>query len=73
MLTAENVAAGLKQEKLATKDGIEDGIVKKADFDEKLININKKDISNKTKHMEAEKLNDHITSYKNQKSSSERS
>ena len=64
MLTTENVAVKLKQAKLATKDGIED-FVKKADFDEKLININKKVISNQTKHMEAEKLNDHITSNKN--------
>ena len=38
--------------------------MKKTYFDEKLININKKGTSNKTKHVEAEKkLNDHTTSY----------
>ena len=40
-LTAENVAARLKQTKLASKDDIAD-FVKNTYFDEKLTNINKK-------------------------------
>ena len=45
MLTAEKFAAKLKQANLMTK----------TDFNNKLININKKTTSNKTKHVEAEK------------------
>ena len=44
-LTAESLAARLKQANLVTK----------TDIDKKLININKKIISNKTKHIEADK------------------
>ena len=44
----------LKQAQLTTKDDIAD-LVKKAHFVEKLIKINKKLTSNKTKYVEAEK------------------
>ena len=44
-LTAENIAARLKQANLATKGDISD-FVKKADFDDKLKNLNKMVISN---------------------------
>ena len=53
----------LKEANLAGKNDIDD-FVKNTDFDEKLLNINKKVASNKTNHIEAaEKLNDHIISY----------
>ena len=52
----------LKQAQLTTKDDIAD-LVKKAYFVEKLIKINRKLTSNKTKYVEAEKKrNDHISS-----------
>ena len=52
--SAENFAARLKQANLATKDET-DNFVEKTDFDDKLKNLTKKVISNKTKHLEAEK------------------
>ena len=61
-LATKNFTERLKQADLASKNDIVD-FVKKKDFGEKLIKINKKVPSNKTKHAEAEKkLNDHITS-----------
>ena len=51
-LTAENVAARLKQ----------DNLVSKTDFDNKLICFNRKSTSNKTKYLQVqEKLNSLIT------------
>ena len=49
-LTKENFAERLKQAKLATKEDIADF----ADFDEKLININKKVTLNKPRYIVAE-------------------
>ena len=53
-LTEDNFVAKLAQAKLATKDGIAD-FVKETDFDQKIKNLNKKVISNKTKHVLVEK------------------
>ena len=53
-LTVGNFAARLKQANLATKADI-DGFVEKTDFDDKLKSLIKKVISNKTKHVKAEK------------------
>ena len=53
-LTAENVAARLKQRNLTTKADIAD-FVEEADFDDKLKNLNKIFTSNKTKNVEADK------------------
>ena len=50
-LTAEHFARRLKKAKLATKADIDD-FVEKINFDDKLNNLNKKVISNKTKHVE---------------------
>ena len=47
-LTADNLSARLAQANLATKAGIAN-FVKETDFDNKLINLNKKVTSNKTK------------------------
>ena len=49
-LTSENFAAGLAQANLASKSDIAN-FVKKADFDDKLKNLNKNVTSNKTKHV----------------------
>ena len=54
-LTADNFAARLVQRKLVTKDDIAD-LVKEANFDNKLKNINKEVASNKAKHVKAEIL-----------------
>ena len=51
---SENFAANLKQGNLATKADI-DGFLWKADFDDKIKNLNKNFLSNKTKHIEDEK------------------
>ena len=62
-LVKQNFAERLKQANLANKIDIAD-FLKKTDFVERLIKINKKVTSNKTKHVETEnKVNDHITSY----------
>ena len=53
-LTSENFASRVAQGNLASKNDI-DSFVKKKDFDDKLKKVNKKVISNKTKHIEAEK------------------
>ena len=53
-LTEDNFVAKLAQAKLATKDGIAD-FVKETDFYQKIKNLNKKVISNKTKHVLVEK------------------
>ena len=53
-LTEDNFVAKLAQAKLATKDGIAD-FVKETDFDQKIKNLNKKVISNTTKHVLVEK------------------
>ena len=52
-LTAVTFAPGLVQANLASKNDIAN-FVKKADFYEKLKNLNKKITSNKTKHVIAE-------------------
>ena len=52
-LTAENFAARLAQINLASKSDVAN-FVKKTDFDDKLKNLNKKVISNKSKHLLAE-------------------
>ena len=63
MLTNENFAERLKQENLASKNGIAD-FMKNTNFEGKLRKINSKVTSNNTSHAEAEKkLNDHITPY----------
>ena len=63
MLTNENFVERLKQENLASKNGIAD-FMKNTNFEEKLRKFNSKVTSNNTSHAEAEKkLNDHITSY----------
>ena len=49
-LTAENFAAILKRANLASKNEIAK-FVNKTDFDNKLISLNKKNNSNKTKHL----------------------
>ena len=49
-LTAENLAARLAQADLASKNNIAN-FVKKTDFDDKLKNLNKNVISNKSKHL----------------------
>ena len=49
-LTSENFTAGLAQANLASKSDIAN-FVKKADFDDKLKNLNKNVTSNKTKHV----------------------
>ena len=54
MTTSENFAARLAQANLANKND-SSGYVKEADFYDKLKHLNKKVISNKTKHVEAEK------------------
>ena len=53
-MTADNFAARLLQENLATKTDITD-IVKQTNFDGKLKNLNRKVASNKSKHLQAEK------------------
>ena len=53
-LTSEAFAARLRQADLLSKNDIND-FVKKTYFDGKLININKKVTSNKTRHIEIEK------------------
>ena len=61
MLAVENFTARLKQSNLGTKCDITD-FVKKADFNYKLKNLNKKITSNKSKHLlvenEQKKLQD---------------
>ena len=52
-LTLENSAAKLAQAKIATKDDIAN-FSKKANFNEKLININRKVTLNKTRHVEVQ-------------------
>ena len=59
-MTADNFAARLAQAKLATKTDIVD-FVKKAYFDEKLININRKVTLNKTRHVEVKNKLDNIS------------
>ena len=49
-LTAENFAARLAQVNLACKNYISN-FVNKTDFDDRLINLNEKVTSNKTKHL----------------------
>ena len=49
-----NITARLASANLATKADITD-FLKKADFDDKLKSLNKKVISHKTKHVNAEK------------------
>ena len=49
-LTVDNFEARLAQVKLATKASIAD-FVKEADYNDRLINLNKKMISNKSKHV----------------------
>ena len=51
---SENFAARLAQANLANKNDISDS-VKETDFYDKLKHLNKKVISNKIKHVEAEK------------------
>ena len=51
MLTAEDVAARLKQGNLASKS-----VVNKADFDNNLLSFNKIINSNKTKHVRVENI-----------------
>ena len=59
-LTADNFTARLKQRHLASKNVSVD-FVKKTDFDNKLISINKRITSNKTKDIELKtKLDDLI-------------
>ena len=53
-LTGENFAARVAQASLASKSDIAN-FVKKAGFDDKLKNLNKKVTSNKIKHLPAEK------------------
>ena len=53
-LTSETFASRSAQGNLASKNDIVN-FVKKNDFDDKLKKVNKKVISNKTKHIEAEK------------------
>ena len=53
-LTTESFPARLKLPKLANKHGIAE-FVKETDFQEKLMNINKKNFSNKTRQVEVEK------------------
>ena len=48
--TSDNFTARLAQENLASKNNIAD-FVKKADFDDKVKNLNKKITSNKTRHI----------------------
>ena len=50
MLTSKNFAARLKQPNLASKSNIVD-LVKKTDFDNKLLGFNKRINSNKIKHV----------------------
>ena len=52
-LTSENFSARLAEANLARKNDIVNS-VKKADFDDKLKDLNKKGTSNKTKHVLAE-------------------
>ena len=49
-LTAENFAARLAQVNLGSKNYISN-FVNKTDFDDRLINLNEKVTSNKTKHL----------------------
>ena len=53
-LTARNVVARLKLANLAFNGDVYD-FVEKANFDDKLKNLNKKVTSNKTKHLKTEK------------------
>ena len=62
-MTVANFAARLGQAKLLTKDDIVD-FVRKTNFDEKLININRKVTVNKARHVEVKNKLDYLSKVK---------